>query len=303
MMASLWRTESRRELDPHLVLSRLSGVRKTGPDRWVARCPAHDDRTPSLSVRWTGDKVLLYCFAGCSYRDIVEALDIRWGDLSSPPPPPVHPEPPKRQLSFDAMRLWESASPVLGKDHPVLRYLQARGLEVGDDIPDLRFVPSLGYYEDGELKGRYPAMLAAVRDAFGQVISVHRTYLAHDYSGKALVKTPKKLTKGCSSGGGIWLYSLGPVVAVAEGIETALAVRLMTRLPVVATISATHMARWEPPPVVKEVLIAADADKAGAKGARDLLERLHAIGVRGAIYAPPRGMDWLDAYLEGERIY
>jgi len=235
----------------------------------------------------------------------VEALDIRFGDLPSSPSFPVLPDPPRcpPSLDTDAVRLWETADPVSGKDHPVLRYLRARGLEVGDDIPCLRFVKSLGYYEDGKPRGHYPAMLAAVRDALGQVISVHRTYLARDYSGKAPVKTPKKLTKGCSSGGGIWLYPPGPVVAVAEGIETALAVRLMTRLPVVATISATHMARWEPPPVVREVLIAADADKAGAKGARDLLERLHAIGIRGAVYAPPRGMDWLDAYLEGERIY
>ena len=68
--------ESRLEWDIRDVLSRLDGIRSSGPNRWMARCPAHSDRTPSLSVRWTGDRVLLYCFAGCSYQDIVNALGL-----------------------------------------------------------------------------------------------------------------------------------------------------------------------------------------------------------------------------------
>ncbi|MBN6742209.1 hypothetical protein JKG47_17095 [Acidithiobacillus sp. MC6.1] len=49
------------------VLSALDGVKKTGPDKWIARCPAHDDKRPSLSVKQADDgKVLFKCWSGCS---------------------------------------------------------------------------------------------------------------------------------------------------------------------------------------------------------------------------------------------
>jgi hypothetical protein len=55
------------------LLSRLDGVRRCGQG-WLARCPAHDDRDPSLSIR-EGDKgVLLKCWAGCSYSEIMAAI-------------------------------------------------------------------------------------------------------------------------------------------------------------------------------------------------------------------------------------
>lgn len=64
------------------LLNRLEGVRATGRDRWLARCPAHDDRSPSLSIRETGDgTVLVHDFAGCSATDILAAVDLTLGDL------------------------------------------------------------------------------------------------------------------------------------------------------------------------------------------------------------------------------
>jgi hypothetical protein len=63
------------------VLSRLSGVKKSG-DEFIARCPAHDDRRPSLSVAEGDDgRVLLYCHAGCSIDAIVGALGLTLADL------------------------------------------------------------------------------------------------------------------------------------------------------------------------------------------------------------------------------
>lgn len=42
---------------------------------WMARCPAHDDHTPSLSVRdGKNGRVLVHCFAGCDQRDVITAL-------------------------------------------------------------------------------------------------------------------------------------------------------------------------------------------------------------------------------------
>jgi hypothetical protein len=62
------------------VLEKLQGVRITG-GRYTAKCPAHDDRTPSLSV-WLGDKwVMLKCFAGCEYDAIRRAMGLEWKDL------------------------------------------------------------------------------------------------------------------------------------------------------------------------------------------------------------------------------
>ena len=59
------------------LLSHLEGVRRTGPDRWMARCPAHDDRTASLSVRESPNgNVLLNCFAGCPYDEVLAAIGL-----------------------------------------------------------------------------------------------------------------------------------------------------------------------------------------------------------------------------------
>lgn len=58
-----------------IVLARLDGVRRRGAAQWTARCPAHDDREPSLSVTTgTGGRVLLYCHAGCTFSEIRQAL-------------------------------------------------------------------------------------------------------------------------------------------------------------------------------------------------------------------------------------
>lgn len=68
-----------------LLLSRLPSFRKVGENRFVARCPSHDDRSPSLSIS-RGDKgALCHCFAGCSVPDILEALDLNVEDLFDAP--------------------------------------------------------------------------------------------------------------------------------------------------------------------------------------------------------------------------
>lgn len=64
-------------------LSRLEGVVPRGPNEWFALCPAHDDRNPSLSILDTDEGCLVHCFAGCSFGEIVQAVDglevnVRW---------------------------------------------------------------------------------------------------------------------------------------------------------------------------------------------------------------------------------
>jgi putative DNA primase/helicase len=103
------------------LLSRLNGVRKTGRG-WSARCPAHDDRRPSLSIRESNGRILVYCFAACSLRNVCEALGIQVKDLfedSAPPPVRRAPRPQPvpfndlaGQLKLHADLLWLRAQDV-----------------------------------------------------------------------------------------------------------------------------------------------------------------------------------------------
>ena len=63
------------------ILPRLDKVRQVGSDRYMACCPAHDDKTPSMTITDTGDKVLVHCFAGCSTAEIIDAMGAKWKDL------------------------------------------------------------------------------------------------------------------------------------------------------------------------------------------------------------------------------
>jgi len=177
-------------------------------------------------------------------------------------------------------------------------YLCQRGI-VLDDLPGaLRFQPHLVYrHEDGQ-PTYHPAMVARVDDPNGQCVTLHRTYLTRD-GRKANVPTVKKLmpsvVPGATRGGAIRLYPASETLAITEGIETALAVRLATRLPVWSTICAGGMARLSVPPEVRLVVICADHDAAGLDAARALARRLLGEQRRVKILTPDTpGADWVD---------
>lgn len=71
-------------------LGSLSRVRPNGTDKWMCQCPAHEDRSPSLSIRLGEDgRVLVHCFSGCSPNAVVGALGLSLADLfpdSAPDP-------------------------------------------------------------------------------------------------------------------------------------------------------------------------------------------------------------------------
>ena len=67
------------------LLDRLSGVRPTRTGRWIARCPAHEDHSPSLSIRDVGDRVLVHCFSGCPVGDVLSAVGLTLADLYTRP--------------------------------------------------------------------------------------------------------------------------------------------------------------------------------------------------------------------------
>jgi DNA primase len=65
-----------------LLLASLDKVRQTAPGRWIALCPAHADKTPSLAIREIdGDRILIHCFGGCSVHEVVAAVGMEIGDL------------------------------------------------------------------------------------------------------------------------------------------------------------------------------------------------------------------------------
>jgi hypothetical protein len=72
------------------ILARLERVRVRQPGQASARCPAHEDRSPSLSVRETSEgAVLIHCFGGCTAREIVGAVGLNLDDLFPPPARPA----------------------------------------------------------------------------------------------------------------------------------------------------------------------------------------------------------------------
>lgn len=64
------------------ILSRLQKVKRTGDGRWIACCPAHDDRTPSMTIRDLGDgRILMHCFSGCDTESILGSIGLTFDAL------------------------------------------------------------------------------------------------------------------------------------------------------------------------------------------------------------------------------
>lgn len=72
-------------MSAHQIVARLDFCRQTGADQWIARCPAHDDKTPSLGIKDVGGgRTLINCHAGCGATDILSAIGLDIGDLYPP---------------------------------------------------------------------------------------------------------------------------------------------------------------------------------------------------------------------------
>ena len=211
--------------------------------------------------------------------------------------PPPEPDATKRE----SIRHTLHRAPQITAGDPVHTYLCRRGLDC-DDIADLpavlRYHPRLAYRRDDNHWTYHPAMLARVDDPHGNGVSLHRTYLTTD-GRKADVPCPKKLMSpampGATRGGAIRLYEPTDTLAVAEGIETGMAVHLTTELPVWAALSAGGMQRLMVPDIVHLVVICPDHDEAGIKAGRALARRMLETGRRVKMLLPDTpGADWAD---------
>ena len=65
-----------------MLLSHLDGVKRTGAGRWLAKCPAHDDRKASLAIRELDDgRILLHDFAGCEAEIVLSSVGLTFESL------------------------------------------------------------------------------------------------------------------------------------------------------------------------------------------------------------------------------
>lgn len=250
---------------------------------------------------------LLQGVLGLSFATALARVDAALDGPAVPLPAPSA-APTAARLRILAQQLWQQAQP-LARGDAVDRYLRARGLALATYPATLRCHPALGYFER-DANGRahavdcLPALLARVEAADDDLVTLHRTYLAHDR--KAPVAAPRKVLSGGFTGGAVRLYAAGDTLALAEGIETALAVHLLTGLPVWAVLCAGNFAHVWLPATVRHVAIYADndADRGfdGQAAAYALAQRLaKPAGAHGrrsvdVVVPPTPGDDWADVW-------
>lgn len=196
--------------------------------------------------------------------------------LCLPRSEPAHPtrEPPPPGGSPDAARrLFRAGRPVAGTQAEA--YLRTRGITARLDWPSLRFHPALWYCPDRDAaRESWPGLLAAVTDAEGRITGVHRTWLDRRRAEKAPLADPRRAL-GQLLGNGVRFGRATDVLAAGEGIETMLALKsVLPDLPMIAALSANHLAALDLAPMLARLYVARDRDAAGRLAA----ERLHARG-------------------------
>lgn len=257
---------------------------------------------------------LLMSYRNCSFAEAAQFVRDVLGErpvtaVTHTPQPPQERDEAKIRASLNSVA--QACSRIMPGD-AVWRYLKGtRGLDLPTIPRAIKLHPNLGYYEKrvgGKTVkvGEYPAMIAVVSSPEGRPVTLHRTYLTLQGI-KADVPEQKKLMKGLGcKGGAIRLFAAGKVLAVAEGIETALAVHCLTGYPVWATVSATLMQSLEVPDYVEHLLIFADNDtpdergrRAGQEAAEILKKRIEAKGIKVTVVLPSKaGTDFADVWKE-----
>jgi hypothetical protein len=318
-----------------LVPELLPAARREGHEWKVGSVAGEEGR--SLSIHRTGQRAGVW--ADFSSDDRGDALDLvaavlyagdtraaiawsrRWlGLTDASAPAATRPSPraaddsnggeEEAQRHRLAMRIFLEAAPSL-TGTAAAAYLAGRGIDLaqlGRQPRALRFHGDLFNRESGR---RWPAMVAAVCNAAGEHVATHRTWLAHrDGRWTKAPLRDAKMSIGAVRGGSIRLWRGasaralkdardGDVVAIAEGIETALSVAIACpELRVLASVSLANMGAIELPPAVACVILCADSDPGNDKAAAALaraIDHYQAEGreVRVAMPDVP-GADWND---------
>lgn len=272
------------------IAQRLGGTR-TALGGWLCHCPLPDhgkrrgDRSPSLSIADGEGALLVWCFAGCDSRRVLDALRDRGWICDEPVEraDPRNPEADKERMA-EARKIWADASP---NGHVVARYLRRRAITIPAP-PSLR-------QGDMVYAGRVPlpTLVAAVQGPDRALTGIQQTLLTLE-GGKAPV-TRQKVARGVLGYGAVRLGPAGPRLGLAEGIETALSAMQIHGVSVWATLSCARLGSIAIPPQVKELVIFADSDEPGLAAAERAADRYMREGLSVTIRAPAHGFkDWND---------
>lgn len=270
------------------IIAALGGNQRSG----MCRCPAHDDRNPSLHVSDGRKGVVFFCHAGCSQQAVMGALQKQ--GLLPTRRDRVRLRPVK---NADATDTEQTARKLLAafeeSDERPTDYLRGRGIK--------RPSSALKLVDRGTMHAitgtMLPAMIAPVIDMDGQSSAVHVTYLTGNASNNAVGANGKKRRMFGKVGGK--LVVLEPAdperpYILGEGIESVKSAMQITGLSGAAAISAGNLAKLRPPKAASYI-IAADNDAAGREAAATLAERLRFEGHTVLIAVPPsEGDDWND---------
>jgi len=223
-------------------------------------CPAHDDRSPSLSVR-VGERSLLFkCFAGCRTDDVLRAIRRLKVDV-----PTVHdgwrdgcvPDGGQDSLASLARSIWSAARPITGP--PAEVYLATRG--IGNISAALRYHPRTPIGRGRAVRFR-PAMIAAVTER-DRLVAIQRIFLEPDGHQLAVDLPKPKLALGRPLGGSVALQPAEHRLGLAEGVESALSASILLGIPVWATLGNERLSRLWLPPALEHLILLPDNDPAG----------------------------------------
>ena len=254
-------------------------INQNGPTEQRVACPQCSKRQRDDSLGANLETGAFHCFR-CNWSGRAG------GEANAPYAAIAHIDDPaiaarKRERLRKAWR--ESLALSNPKARAVRAYLASRALgEVLRDPPEtLRAHPALSYWDGPNDLGKFPVMLALFHAGDGKPISLHATFLQCNGHEKARVPSPKKLLgvalRGTTRGGAIRLHTPGyGVIGLGEGIETALSLCLLRKIPVWSAYCAGNLERIILPNDLREVHIAVDLDEndIGEQTARALASRI-----------------------------
>ena len=274
------------ELRAKNIVEKLGGVWRS--TRGECRCPAHDDSSPSLSVRLGDTAILFHCFAGCTPAEVMKALQRhKLHDRSEVAMPQGT---PKRDMSVLALRLWQASKPISGT--LAEEYLLARGLS-GPFSRALRFNPEtvLG---SGADKRVMPAMIAAVENDLG-IVAVQRTFLDPSSVLRKPIAKPKA-SLGLLGTAAIRLAPAADELGLAEGIEDAQSAIEWFGTPTWALGGVERLAFVAIPEKVRRVIVYGDRGRAAERLLAKARDHLTANGRELVSRVPADHDDWNDAW-------
>jgi hypothetical protein len=169
-------------------------------------------------------------------------------------------------------------------------YLRKRGITALHEAGALRFQARCYYRPDVDAPTQtWPALIAAVTDLAGRITGAHRTWLDPTGEDKAPVDTPRR-AMGHLLGHGVRFAVPADVMAAGEGIETMLSLRsVLPNLPMVAALSANHLAALLFPPTLRHLYVARDHDPAGGVAMATLTARAQTAGIEALTLSPALG--------------